>query len=132
VKAQAPLDKIPLFVRQGSIVPVGPQIQYAEEKTDGTMTLYIYTGKNAEFTLYEDENENNNFQKGMYSTIDFKWDEATQILTIGKRNGSYAGMMNSRSFKIVTVSKEEPAEFGTIPESARNVSYDGEEKEIKR
>ncbi len=132
VTAQASLDKIPLFVRQGSIIPVGPQIQYAEEKTDGTITLYVYAGKNAEFTLYEDENENNDFQKGMYSTIDFKWDEATQILTIGRRNGSFAGMIGNRSFNIVIISKEEPAAFGAVTKSARSVSYDGKEKEIKR
>lgn len=130
--AQAPLDKIPLFVREGSIIPLGPEIQYAEENTDGTITLYVYTGKDAEFTLYEDENENNDFEKGMYSTITFKWNEQSQILTIGKRNGSYPGMIKSRAFKIVTISKEEPAEFGTISKLARNVSYDGEEKEIKR
>ncbi len=126
VTVNAPLNKIPLFVREGSIIPAGPVIQYAEEKTNGNITLYVYAGKDGEFTLYEDENNNNDYRKGIYSTIEFSWNQAKRVLAIGKREGKYPGMINARTFRVVVVSREEPAGFGAISKMEKTVKYVGE------
>lgn len=131
ITAQAPLDKIPLLVRDGSIIPVGPEIQYAEEKTDGTITLYVYAGKDASFTLYEDGNNSNDYEHGIYSTIAFNWNEAKQTLTIGRRHGEFPGMSRDRTFKIAMVSPGHATGFAASPETEKTVKYDGAEKVIK-
>ena len=125
VKVNAPLDEIPLLVRKGSIIPTGPVVQYAEEKTNGDITLYVYAGKDGEFTLYEDEDNNNDYQKGIYSTIKFSWNQAKRALTIGKRNGDFPGMITARTINVVVVSREEPTGFGAISKRAKSVKYDG-------
>ncbi len=131
VTAQAPLDEIPLFVRDGSIIPFGPEIQYAEEKTDGAITLYVYAGQNANFTLYEDENENIEYQRGVYSTIAFSWNDATRTLTIEKRHGQFQGMVQERTFKIVAVSPGHAVGYSTSAEPEKTVKYTGKEVVIK-
>ena len=125
VTVNAPLDEIPLFVREGSIIPAGPVVQYAEEKTNGDITLYVYAGKDGEFTLYEDEDNNNNYQKGICSTIKFSWNQAKQALTIGKRAGKYSGTTTTRTFNVIVVSPEEPAGFGAIHQTEKSVKYTG-------
>jgi alpha-D-xyloside xylohydrolase len=111
IAVRAALDKVPLFIREGSIIPVGPEIEYAEQKDNDDITLYIYTGKNAEFTLYEDENENNNYQKGICASIQFRYDERTGELTIDAPKGSYPGMPEKRTFHVVWIGKQNPREF---------------------
>ena len=130
ITAAAPLDKIPLFVREGSVIPVGPEIQYAEEPTNGGLTLYVYAGKDGHFTLYEDENNNNDYQKGIHSAIKFNWDQANRVLTIGRREGRFPGMMKQRTFRIVVATPEQPVRFGMHPKSEKVVMYDGTEKVI--
>ena len=124
----ASLDKIPLFIREGAIVPTGPAIQYAEEKTDGEITLHVYAGKDGHFTLYEDENNNNDYQKGIYSTIEFRWSQANRTLTLGKRSGEFPGMVKERTFNIVVVSPEHAAGFDAA--GGKSVKYDGSEKVV--
>lgn len=104
ISVAAPYEKIPVFVKEGSIIPTGPELQYTEEKRADTITLHIYTGKDAAFTLYEDENTNYNYEKGAFSQIPMKYNEATKVLTIGERKGSFHGMLTDRVFKIVWIS----------------------------
>ncbi len=100
IEAKADLGTIPLFVRAGSIVPLGPDVQYADEQPDARIGLKVYAGKDASFTLYEDEGDNYNYENGSYATIELKWSEADRTLTIGKRSGSYAGMPAARAFAV--------------------------------
>ena len=88
IEKEAPIDIIPLYVKAGSIVPFGPKVQYAAEKKWDNLEIRIYEGADGEFTLYEDENDNYNNEKGMYSTIEFKWIDAKRTLKIGERKGN--------------------------------------------
>ena len=103
IKAPAPIEKMPLYVKAGSIIPMGPYLQYATEKPANPIELRIYRGADGEFTIYEDENDNYNYEKGVYATIPIKWDEAKQTLTIGERSGTFPGMLEKRTFQIVWV-----------------------------
>jgi len=123
VMVEAPLDKIPLFVREGSIIPIGPEVQYAEEKTDGRITLYVWTGKDVGFTLYEDENENNDYQKGICSMIPIRYDEKSGKLSIGPTEGSYPMMPAKRTFRIVWIGKETRQPFLSKNVNAQVVTY---------
>ena len=105
VSRETPIDIMPLYVKAGSIIPIGPDVQYANEKKWDTLEVRVYEGVDGEFTLYEDENDNYNYEKGMYSTITFTWNDTEKILTINKREGSFPGMMNERIFNLVLVSK---------------------------
>ncbi|HPR30556.1 MAG TPA: glycoside hydrolase family 31 protein [Prolixibacteraceae bacterium] len=100
-----PKERIPLLVKAGSIIPMGPFVQYATEKPADPLELRIYPGDNAQFQLYEDENDNYNYEKGIYSTIDFTWDDATRTLTIGDRKGEFPGMLKTRTIKVVLVNE---------------------------
>jgi alpha-D-xyloside xylohydrolase len=91
-----------MFVRAGSIVPMGPEMQYVGEKSWDNLELRVYPGADGEFVLYEDEGDNYNYEKGAYSTINIKWNERTRTLTIGERQGQYKGMLQQRHFTIVT------------------------------
>ncbi len=101
VEVPAPIDEMPLFVRAGSIVPMGPVMQYAGEKPDNPLEIRIYPGADASFTLYEDENDNYNYEKGAFSTITFTWEDTKGQLTIGERKGEFVGMIKERKFNVV-------------------------------
>lgn len=101
---ETPIDIIPLYVKAGSIVPIGPAVQFAAEKPWDNLEIRIYPGANGKFVLYEDENDNYNYEKGVYSTITFTWDDAKKNLTISDRNGSFPGMPENRKFNLVIVS----------------------------
>ncbi len=101
ITASAPYDRIPVFVREGSIVPFGEDIQYTAQEQTGSLTLHVYAGWDGHFTLYEDEGTNYNYEKGRYSTIGFDYDSAAHRLTIGDRKGSFKGMPKSRQIKVV-------------------------------
>ena len=96
----APLAYAPLFVKAGSIIPLGPDVQYTTEKAWDNLDIVVYPGANAEFTLYEDEGDNYNYEKGIYSTITFKWNDKAGVLTIDKRQGSFPGMLTTRKFNV--------------------------------
>ncbi len=102
IKANAVYETMPLFVKAGSIIPFGPFMQYSTEKND-PIELRIYSGADGEFTLYEDENDNYNYEKGVYSLINFKWDNNKKNLTIEDRKGTFPGMLKERTFNIVLV-----------------------------
>lgn len=103
VDAAAPLDRMPLYVRAGSIVPLGPDVEYSDQRPADPIELRVYAGANGDFTLYEDENDSYDYEKGAYATIPFHWDDASRTLTIGTRQGSFPGMLQSRTFRIVFV-----------------------------
>ena len=86
-------------------MPIGPKVQYATEKNWDNLELRVYEGADGEFTLYEDENDNYNYEKGIYSTITFTWNDAKNVLTISDRKGEFPGMLLERKFNIVLVGK---------------------------
>jgi alpha-D-xyloside xylohydrolase len=98
----APLDRMPLFVKEGSLVICGPVIQHTSETQD-PLTIYVFPGKNVSFKLYDDEGINYNYEQGSFSTIPIDYDEESGRLTIAKREGSYPGMIMKRKFEIVWV-----------------------------
>ena len=128
----APYERIPLFVKEGSIVPFGPEIQFTGEKPADEITLYVYTGKDAEFTLYEDEGVNYNYEKGAFSTIPLKYSEETGKLTIGDVRGSFEGMLKSRKFNIVWISKQKPVAFDLSKKADAVITYEGKMVEVTR
>jgi alpha-D-xyloside xylohydrolase len=113
-------DRAPMFVRAGSILPLGPEMQYVGEKAWDNLELRVYPGADGAFTLYEDEGDNYNYEKGIYSTITFQWNDKTRTLTIHDRKGDYPGMLKHRQFTI------------TLPDGATHtIDYDGYQKEIR-
>ena len=120
VTLQTSLDRVPMFVRAGSILPLGPEMQYVGEKAWDHLEIRIYPGADGSFTLYEDEGDNYNYEKGVYATIPFSWNDKTSSLTVGSRQGSYPGMLASRQFTFI------------LPDgTSKNVSYNGESLTIK-
>jgi alpha-D-xyloside xylohydrolase len=125
IDAPTTLDRLPLYVRAGSILPLGPDIEYATEKSADPIELRIYRGGNGSFTLYEDENDTYNYEKGASATIPFSWDDTSNTLTIGDRTGSFPGMLDTRTFRIVFVT-ENHGTGGTLTETAdKTVQYSG-------
>lgn len=100
IVAKADLETLPLYVRAGSIIPLGPDVQYSDEQPEAVTRLKVYGGKDAAFTLYEDEGDNYNYETGSYAMIELSWCEADRSLTIGKRAGDYAGMQAVRQFAV--------------------------------
>ena len=103
ITADAPIDQMPIFVRAGSIIPMGPKQQYSGEKPGAPIELRVYPGADGEFVLYEDEGDNTNYENGAYATIPIRWDNTKKELTIGKRSGSFPGMVSSRDIRVVWV-----------------------------
>jgi alpha-D-xyloside xylohydrolase len=109
IETPAPLDQMPLFVRAGSIVPLGPSVQYASEKPADPIELRVYPGADGAFTLYEDEGDNYNYERGVFTTIPISWNDKAQMLTIGGRAGEYPGMLKARTFRVVWVAENHGA-----------------------
>jgi len=127
IDAAAPLDRIPLYVRGGSIVLIGPALQYAAEKPADPIEIRIYPGANGDFTLYEDENDNYDYEKGGYATISLHWDNDAHKLTIGDRAGRFPGMLERRMFRVVFVRQDHGTgqEFTAQPDAT--IHYRGAE-----
>lgn len=124
VQRPCPIDIMPVFVKAGTILPFGPDVQYSDEKSWEELEIRIYPGADAEFTLYEDEGDNYNYEKGRFSEIRFSWNEAARRLTIAPRKGNFKGMLSNRKFHIVWVGKNSGA--GDVPmKAAKTVEYDG-------
>ena len=103
ITVDAPYGRMPLFVRAGSILPMGPVVQSTAEKGEGPLQIRVYAGKDASFTLYDDEGVNYNYEKGLCSRIELVWDESESTLTIGERQGSFPGMEETVDMEIVKV-----------------------------
>jgi len=132
IMAPAPLNSMPLYIKSGSIIPFGPDLQYAMEKKADPLELRVYTGKDGSFTLYEDENINNNYTKGIFSTIPFYWNEATQTLTIDERKGTFPGMLKERTLNIIFVDANKDNGDLTGSKIDRSVIYIGNAITIKK
>ena len=131
ISRKTPIDIIPLYVKAGSIIPVGPKVQYATEKKWDDLEIRVYAGADGKFTLYEDENDNYNYEKGMCSTINFNWNEDKKTLTINEREGSFPGMLNERKFNIVYVNKTKGIGMDTNETPDRQVTYRGKKILVK-
>lgn len=110
VSAATTLGTIPLYVRAGAIIPVGPEVQYATEKPWDDLEIRVYPGADGRFTLYEDEGDNYNYENGAYSTIEFRWNDKSNRLTIGKRTGDFPGMLANRLFRVKNMATGRMAE----------------------
>ena len=126
----APYERIPLYIREGAIIPYGPDMQYNNEKPASEITLYVYGGKDGSFTLYEDEGVNYNYEEGAYATISFIYNDAEGVLTIGDRTGEFPGMLKERSFNIVKVDKNRSQPFD-LDVKGIVVKYDGKQRTVK-
>ncbi|MBN2093255.1 DUF5110 domain-containing protein [candidate division KSB1 bacterium] len=131
VNKEVPIDIMPLYVNAGAILPVGPKVQYATEKNWDNLEIRIYPGANGKFTLYEDENDNYNYEKGVYSTITFKWDDAKKTLTINNRKGSFPGMLKERNFNVVVVSADKGVGMDAVQKFDKIVKYKGKKIVVK-
>ena len=130
IEADAPYTDMPIFVKEGSIVPCGPTIQYADEKAPDPIRLFVYTGRDGAFTLYEDENVNYNYEKGAYGVIPIKYNEGTKTLTIGARKGEFPGMLKKRTFEIVWMGKDRPIGLDLEDDPQLFILYDGHEQVV--
>jgi alpha-D-xyloside xylohydrolase len=129
--ADAPLDSMPLFVRAGSILPFGPELQYIAEKPSDPITLYVYEGSDGAFSLYEDDGLTYNYESGAYTEIPLSWNDRSKTLTIGNRIGHFEGMLTHRTFQIVKVSNRTRVGFSFDPKPVQTVAYDGKEVQVK-
>ncbi len=125
IESSAPLDHIPLYVRAGSILPMGPDVEYAAEKPANPIELRVYTGASGSFTVYEDENDNYNYEKGARATIRIDWDDVTRKLTIGARQGTFPGMLETRTFRIVMVGDNRGIGIEPTAQADKAVEYSG-------
>lgn len=126
VSRETPIDIIPMYVKSGSIVPMGPKVQYATEKRWDNMDIRIYPGANGTFVLYEDENDNYNYENGFYSTITFQWDDQKKELTIGERNGDFKDALNKRQFNLIFINNEDASK-----QERKTVNYVGKQINVK-
>jgi alpha-D-xyloside xylohydrolase len=131
IEAPAPYDAMPLHVRAGSIVPFGPELQWTGEKPADPVTLFVYAGADGAFTLYEDDGLTYGYEKGAFSRIPIRWDDAAGTLTIGKREGSFPGMLAQRTFEVVLVGKGKPVGFTFEAKPDRSVRHDGAEVVVR-
>jgi alpha-D-xyloside xylohydrolase len=132
VTANAPLNIMPLYVRAGSIVPMGPVMQYATEKPEDPIELRVYCGADGKFTIYEDEGNNYNYERGKYATIPIFWNEATPTLVIGKRVGKFTGMLKQCTFYIVWVSNNHGIGSSSTEKPDAVIHYSGDAVKISR
>ena len=132
LRANAPLARMPLFVRAGSIIPTGPVIQHTGQDTGGALTVTVYTGADGAFSLYEDDGETYDYDNGEFARIPMSWDDAAGELTIGKVEGAYPGMPKSRKIavRIIDGPIEDAADFEE--NITRTVTYKGREITVSR
>jgi alpha-D-xyloside xylohydrolase len=131
INKEAPVDIIPLYVKAGSIIPLGPKVQYATEKRWDNLEIRVYEGADGTFTLYEDENDNYDYEKGIYSTISFSWNDARKELTISDCKGSFPGMLTDRKFNIVRVTKNKGAGMEVVKYFDKVIDYSGKKVVVK-
>jgi alpha-D-xyloside xylohydrolase len=130
IDAEAPLDRMPLYVRAGSILPLGPEIEYATQNPGGPIELRIYRGADGQFDLYEDAGDSYDYEKGQHSVISFRWSNSAGVLTIGAREGSFAGMVEKRTFRIVLVDSKHGIGSDVEKNADKEVTYEGKEIQI--
>ncbi len=131
IDADAPIETIPLYIRAGSIIPMGGFVQYATEKPAAEIELRIYPGANGQFVLYEDENDNYNYEQGKYATIRFVWNDKTRTLNIDARNGSFKGMIKERKFNVVLVKANTGTGVEITTRTDKSIVYAGQKIQVK-
>ena len=131
IDVPAPLNTMPLFVRSGSIVPMGPDVEYSTEKPADPLEIRVYPGGDADFTLYEDEDDNYNYEKGIHATIAMHWDDSQRALRISARQGSFPGMLNSRTFHLVVARPGHGSGPALTTDPDQVISYSGSAVEVK-
>jgi alpha-D-xyloside xylohydrolase len=131
IMADAPYGRMPVYVKEGSIVPFGPDLQYSSEKPADPVSLFVYGGRDAAFTLYEDEGSNYDYEKGAYTNIPVSYQESSKTITIGNRQGSFPGMLKERTFRISLITKNNPMPLDFDQGRAITVHYDGHQQIIK-
>lgn len=132
LEVNAPYERIPLFVRRGSVIPAGPDIEYSGGRSPDEITLFVYTGEDGSFTLYDDEGVNYNYEKGQYSKIPIHYIENEGKLVIGDRTGTFDGMPVTMKFNINWVSREIPVGFDPNRKPDIKITYSGKSVEIRR
>jgi alpha-D-xyloside xylohydrolase len=130
INAPAPIEIMPLYIKAGSIIPMGPFIQYATEKPADPIELRVYPGANGAFVLYEDENDNYNYEKGAFAVIPFSWNDKQKTLTIGDRKGEFNGMLKERTFNVVLVSQSDGKGI-EISQICKTIKYSGDSLTVK-
>ena len=125
INATAPMEKMPLYIRSGSIIPLGPFLQYVGERPGDPIELRIYRGSDGSFNLYEDEGDTYRYEKGVYATIPIIWNEASHTLTIGQRRGSFPGMLRQRTFNVVFVTANHGNGIDVTANPDRVIKYSG-------
>jgi len=131
IQADAPLEKLPLFVRAGSIVPMGPKMEWATEKPADPIELRIYGGADGDFNFYEDENDSYRYEKGAHATIALHWDNGAKTLTIGAREGGFPGMLAQHTFRLVVVGKGHGVGIQESEAAEATVVYKGEKMAVR-
>ncbi len=131
IDAPAPIETLPLYVKAGSIVPMGPFLEYATERPADPLEIRIYPGADGDFVLYEDENDNYDYEKGVFATISFHWNDAQHKLTIGQRQGTFPGMLESRTFRMVIVNQGKGKGLEIAPAADKTILYKGEQQSVQ-
>ena len=122
---EAPYERIPVFVREGAIIPFGPAMEWSDEKKADLINLYVYAEQDGSFQLYEDEGTNYNYEKGQYATIDIHYDDAARTVSFAARKGQFKGMLKKRRFNIVLVTKDAPKPLDLDHPAGKLVEYTG-------
>ncbi len=130
LSVDAPYERMPLYVREGSILPAGPEIEYTNQKPDAPIDIYVYTGKDGSFELYEDESTNYNYEKGKFSTIRFEYSEKDNTLNVLPREGEFDGMTQNREFRVYKLSRGQAVPFLSGKGFVGTIQYNGEKTQI--
>ena len=125
IETDAPYESMPVFIRSGSILPVGPDIEYVNQKKEDPITVVVYEGADGAFDLYEDDGSTYAYEGGEYSLISFKWDDSSKSLSISDRQGTFDGLVEERKFNIVLASQKNPVPLNAIPYNGKEVLYSG-------
>ena len=131
IDVPAPYDSMPVHVKAGAIIPTGPEVMYTDEKPADPIVLWVYTGADGSFTLYEDDGLTYGYEKGAFARIPIRWNDASRTLTIGKREGTFPGMQKQRTFEVVLVAKDKTVGFSFTPKVDKTAKYDGSAFELK-
>ena len=127
----APYEQIPVFVREGAIIPFGPEMQWSDEKPAELINLYVYAGQDGKFQLYEDEGTNYNYEKGKYATIDIEYDDEDRTVSFSARKGNFPGMLKNRRFNVVLITKDAPKPLDLDNPQGKLVTYNGKAVKVQ-
>ena len=128
---EAPYEQIPVFVREGAIIPFGPEMQWSDEKPAELINLYVYAGQDGKFQLYEDEGTNYNYEKGKYATIDIEYDDEDHTVSFSARKGNFPGMLKNRRFNVVLITKDAPKPLDLNNPQGKLVTYNGKAVKVQ-